>query len=256
VGKSTVAKLLAKRLRLLYVDTGATYRALAYELLTRGLDPRRETDVARVARALNVRLGQSATNGFTVLLNRRDVSRIIRTEVVTEVAAIIAQHPRVRAELVRVQRRLAHGARAVVEGRDTGTVVFPRAPYKFFLTANATVRAARRHAELSAIQGHAPSLSILQRQLARRDRLDRRRAVGPLRTPAGAMTLDTSALTADEVVERILAALPALAKKSLRVDGKSAILALPRESRSQGWRISPARSGKPYNPSRSDGSTG
>ncbi len=205
MGKSTVAKLLAKRLRLLYVDTGATYRALAYELLTRRLDPRREAHVARMARALNVRLRQSATNGFAVLLNRRDVSRIIRTEAVTEIAAIIAQHPRVRAELVRVQRRLAHGMRMVVEGRDTGTVVFPRAPYKFFLTAKAAVRAKRRRAELSAIQGHAPSLSTLQRQLARRDRLDRRRAVGPLRTPVGAITLDTSTLTAEEVVARILA---------------------------------------------------
>jgi len=207
VGKSTVAKLLARRLRLFYLDTGATYRALAYEALRRGVDPRRETAVARVAGRMRLQLDWDPARGLRVLLNGRDVTRHIRTEAVTEAAAVIAQHPDVRAVLVRLQRRLASGPRVVAEGRDTGTVVFPHAAYKFFLTARHAVRARRRQMELQALPGRSPTLARIAGQLKARDALDRSRTVGPLVKPPKAIVVDTSRLPAEQVVERMLSAL-------------------------------------------------
>lgn len=208
VGKSTVAQLLAKRLRLLYLDTGATYRALAYQALSRGVDPWNERRLIRLARSLRLTLRQSATDGIQVMLNGREVTRRIRTEEVTDAAAAVAQHPRVRAAMVRLQRRLAGSRACVVEGRDTGSVVFPTARYKFFLTADVRVRARRRQMELRSLQARVPSLSVIARQLKERDGLDRRRTTGPLVKPPKAIAMDTSYLNAHEVVQRMLRYLP------------------------------------------------
>lgn len=204
VGKSTVAKLLAKQLGLLYVDTGATYRSLAYQAIRKGIDPRDEPAMARLARSLRLIMRRSSANGPHVILQGHDVTRRIRTERVTDAAAIVAQHPNVRAELVRLQRRLARRHACVVEGRDTGSVVFPHASCKFFLTATVQVRAHRRRQELRQIQGHAPQASLIAKQLRRRDGLDRRRRIGPLVKPAGAVVLDTSRLSVRQVVQRLL----------------------------------------------------
>ena len=204
VGKSTTAKLLAKRLGLVYLDTGATYRAVAHEVLEQGVDPRRPAAVARVARSIRLKLGHSAIGQLVVKVAGRDVTRAIRSERVTEAAAIIAQHPQVRAAMVRLQRRLARGQSIVVEGRDTGSVVFPKASYKFFLTADASVRARRRQKELLSLHGHAPSFTMLAKQLRRRDQLDRSREVGPLIRPAGSILVNTSSSGAAEVVEWML----------------------------------------------------
>ena len=204
VGKSTVAKLLAKRLRLRYLDTGATYRALAYRALLEGVDPKDEERLMPLARALRVELRRSATDRMTVLLHGREVTRQIRTERVTEAAAAVAQHPRVRGAMVRLQRQLADAQACVVEGRDTGSVVFPKARCKFFLTATVRVRAHRRQRELRSVQGRAPSLRVIARQLTARDGLDRRRTIGPLVKPPSAMTVDTSHLRAEAVVRRML----------------------------------------------------
>lgn len=207
VGKSTVAKLLARRLGLMYLDTGATYRAVAYAALTRGIDPADERRLVRLARSLRIRLRPSEDQNVRVLLDGREVTRQIRAERVTEAAATVAQHPRLRAELVRLQRRLANGRSCVVEGRDTGSVVFPMAGYKFFLTAKVAVRARRRQMELAQVQGCAPSRRVIARQLRQRDQLDRRRPIGPLIKPSDAMVVDTSHLSAEEVVQRMLRAL-------------------------------------------------
>lgn len=208
VGKSTVAKLLARRLKLGYLDTGATYRALAYEALQRRLDPHDEAGMARLAAGLRLVFKRADWGCVRILLNGRDVTRRIRTEAVTEAAAVVAQHPRVRAVLVRLQRRLVRSRRLVVEGRDTGTVVFPRASYKFFLTAAPRVRAGRRRMELQEVQGRSPSLSAIAGQLRARDRLDRRRQIGPLVKPSGAVVVNTSRLAARDVVERMLLEIP------------------------------------------------
>ena len=218
VGKSTVAKLLAKQLGLLYLDTGATYRALAYRALLHGLDPRDEGRLMRLASSLRLTLRQSAAclrkdqrgrqaDGVKVMLNGHEVTRQIRTERVTDAAATVAQHARVRAAMVRLQRRLAGAGACVVEGRDTGSVVFPKARYKFFLTANIRVRARRRQMELRSLQGRAPSLAVIARQLKERDGLDRRRTTGPLVRPPKAIAVDTSHLNAHQVVQRMLLAL-------------------------------------------------
>ncbi|MBI3320246.1 MAG: (d)CMP kinase, partial [Candidatus Omnitrophica bacterium] len=208
VGKSTVAKHLAKRLKLLYLDTGATYRALAYAALLRGIDPHDQSALSRLARSLRLVLRQSAMGGLSVELEGQDVTRKIRTERVTEAAAMVAQHSRVRTELVRLQRRLASVFSAVVEGRDTGSVVFPRASHKFFLTAAIPVRARRRQKELERLQGHAPSWHVIAKQLRQRDLLDRRRKTGPLVRPQHAILVDTSGLTVTQVVQRLLRFLP------------------------------------------------
>jgi cytidylate kinase len=206
-GKSTVAKRLASRLGLLYLDTGATYRALAFEALRLGVDPMDEAGVAKLSRSIRILLRRSS-DGIRVLLDGEDVTETIRTERVTEAAAAIAQHPRVRAEMVRLQRRLAKSGRVIAEGRDTGSVVFPRAPYKFFLTARTTIRARRRRSEMRAAQGKPPRLEVIARQLRRRDHLDRTRSVGPLVKPPDAIVLDTTALSVQEVVARMLQHLP------------------------------------------------
>ncbi len=208
VGKSTVAKLLAHRLGWVYLDTGATYRAVAYEALRRGLNPCQAIQMAQLARRLPLTLNRSAAGQVSVRLKGRDVTRAIRTERVTDAAAIVAQHPQVRLALVRLQRRLARASGVVVEGRDTGSFVFPRAPYKFFLTATLSVRAARRQRELRQVQGRSPSRAVIARQLRARDGLDLRRTLGPLIKPCGAVLLDTSHLSAPRVVSRLLRHIP------------------------------------------------
>ncbi len=208
VGKSTVAKLLARRLGLTYLDTGATYRALAYAVLSAGRDPRDERAVVRVARTIQIAFQRVSAYGLAILVDGHEVTRQIRTEPVTEAAALIAQHPRVRAAMVRLQRRLATGQAVVVEGRDTGSVVFPRAPYKFFLTATASVRARRRQRELKVLLGRSLALSVIAKQLKQRDQLDLRRTVGPLVKPAGAIVIETTHLPVEAVVERMARALP------------------------------------------------
>jgi len=252
VGKSTAAKLLARRLGLTYLDTGATYRALAYTALQADLNP--VVDAARIARLgrrLPLSLAPDPAGGLRVRLNGTDVTAAIRTEEVTEAAAQIAQHPDVRAAMVALQRRLAiacsnttaargSGLRArgpyrlaqrshrgwptapspqpgatwgvVVEGRDTGSVVFPRATAKFFLDADPTVRARRRQRELAHLYGSRPPLAQVREQLHFRDGLDKSRRVGPLTKPRGAMVLDTTHLTAPQVVQAMLRRMAAAEK--------------------------------------------
>ena len=204
VGKSTTARLLAKRLGLLYLDTGATYRTLAYATLERGIDPRQAERVAAMIPGLKLRLRQSAAGELSVWLDGQDVTRAIRSERVTEAAATIAQHPAVREAMVCLQRRLARGQSIVAEGRDTGSVVFPNATHKFFLTANPLIRAQRRRRELLQLHGKAPAFQTLVRQLTARDRLDRTRAIGPLIRPEGSIHVDTTKARAGRVVEQIL----------------------------------------------------
>lgn len=205
VGKSTVAKLLAKRLGLMYLDTGATYRVLAYAALKQDLNP--VTDVPQLtslARRLPLRLEPTSTGSLRVLLEGTDISQAIRTEQVSEAAAQLSQHPAVRAAMVLLQRRLADRRGVVVEGRDTGSVVFPRASYQFFLEAHPAIRARRRHRELVKRYRTRLPLAQVQEQLEFRDGLDRTRRVGPLVRSARAIAIDTSQLTAHQVVDRML----------------------------------------------------
>lgn len=217
VGKSTVAKLLAQRLGVMYLDTGATYRSLAFAAVRGDLNPITDRSrLAVLARRLRLVLQPTPEGGLRVRLDGVDITTHIRTEEVSEAAAQVSQYPEIRAAMVRLQRRLARRAwtdprngmirrGVVVEGRDTGSVVFPQAPYKFFLDADPEVRARRRQQELERLYGSRPPLAQVREQLHFRDGLDRHRRVGPLVKPAGAIAVNTTHRGAAQVVRLMLA---------------------------------------------------
>jgi cytidylate kinase len=185
-GKSTVARALARELGFTYLDSGAMYRAAALALLERG------GAASEAAESAEIRLGER------VLLDGRDVTADIRTPEVTEAASRVASNPRVRAALVRKQRELLSSGDWVAEGRDIGSVVAPDALVKVFLTAEAEERARRRAEEL-----HADVDTVLRDQ-ALRDAQDSTREHSPLRLAPGAVELDTTGLSVDDVVARIV----------------------------------------------------
>lgn len=199
VGKSTLARRLALALGLPYVNTGVTYRALAREALRRGMDPDDGDALAAVAVEVDFSLDRSSAPP-RLLVDGVPPAEDLLTPEVEAVVSQVSRHPQVREVLRRVQRRLGAGG-AVVEGRDIGTVVFPDAPVKVFLQADAEERATRRLA-----QRRDPALA---EALERRDALDSR--VNPLVPAPDAHAVDTSDLTADEVFERVLA----LARRAL-----------------------------------------
>jgi CMP/dCMP kinase len=201
VGKSTVAKRLAARLGYLYLDTGALYRAVAWKVLQSRVEP---ADAERVARVLgHTTLHMQFQHGaMQVLVDGQDVTAFLRTPEVTAAASVVSAIPAVREWLLPVQRQIGQRGSVVAEGRDVGTKVFPSAPLKFFLDADASVRAERRHRELVAA-GHGGA------ELSGRDNRDRSRAVAPLMAAADARHIDTSALSVDEVVEHMMAAVSA-----------------------------------------------
>ncbi|MBI4342421.1 MAG: (d)CMP kinase [Candidatus Omnitrophica bacterium] len=205
VGKSTAAKTLARRLGLMYLDTGATYRTLAYAARRRQLHPVADADrIAELARQLPIELRVRDDGSLQVRLSGEDISAAIRTEEVTEAAALVSQHPPVRRALVKRQRELADRHGVVVEGRDTGSVVFPKASHKFFLDADPEVRAHRRQRELARLYGARSPIAQIREQLHFRDGLDRTRRVGPLVKPRGAIAINTTHRTINQVVQMML----------------------------------------------------
>jgi CMP/dCMP kinase len=193
-GKSTVARLVAKRLGLRFLDTGAMYRAVTWKSRRLGLSE--PSAIAAMIRATRLEVGPDR-----VACDGEDVTRAIREPQVTAAVRPIAESPECRAELVRMQREIGTAGGLVTEGRDQGSVVFPDADFKFFLDASVEVRATRRHLE----QGG--DLESIRRSIERRDAEDRSRPVAPLVRPEGAVVVDTSGLTLEEVVARILAAI-------------------------------------------------
>lgn len=197
-GKSTVARRVAEGLGWQFLDTGAMYRAVALAALRRGLDPGERAAVAELAGRLAVALSPGR-----VLLDGEDVSAAIRSPEVTAATCHAADNPQVRLRLVGWQRAFAAEHDTVTEGRDQGTVVFPEALRKFFLTASPEERARRRHAELVA-RGMPVVLERVLADQRRRDAQDESRVVAPLRAAEDAIALDTTGLDLDEVVARIL----------------------------------------------------
>ncbi len=202
-GKSTVARLLAQKLRASFLDTGAMYRAVTLAAMQAGVDLGNEQKLLDVLHAR--RFGfSSRAGGMSVTIDDVDVTEQIRNPDVTANARYAASAPKVREELVRMQRQFAAGRRKIVtEGRDQGTVAFADANVKFFLTADAAERARRRQAELKA-KGCNESLDQTRKAIEERDGSDRGRAVGPLKPAEDAIVVDTTELSIEQVVARLL----------------------------------------------------
>jgi len=198
-GKSTVGRAVAARLGLEYLDTGAMYRAVTFAALRRGIDPADADDVASLADAVEMTL-----DGSSVVVDGVDATVEIRGREVTAAVSAVAANARVRSELVRRQRSwvATHGG-GVVEGRDIGSVVFPDATLKLFVTASPRVRAERRVAEIGG------DVADVEASIIERDRKDSTRADSPLTETSDAVTVDTTGLSIDEVVARVLELIPA-----------------------------------------------
>lgn len=201
-GKSTVARRVAEALGYVYIDTGAMYRAVAWKALSEDAAP---TDARIVEAALSADVSFRREGGaLRVLAGGTDVTEAIRTPEVTALVSRAARLAPVREKMVELQRRMAAGGGVVMDGRDIASHVLPDADVKVFLTAAIEERARRRWKELRA-KGYEPSLQTLEAEIAARDRADSERAVSPLvRVPEAAL-LDTTALTVEEAVARILA---------------------------------------------------
>jgi cytidylate kinase len=221
-GKSTVTRLVAERLDYLLVDTGALYRAVALAAVRANLawdEPAAITELTeRLARERALGLDRDADGGVKVFLRGEDVSSAIRTLEIGQGASKVSAIPGVRDALLGLQRELGAQGGVVLEGRDIGTVVFPDAEAKFFLTASVEVRARRRYDEL-VTRGQSLTFAEVCREVEERDRRDSNRPVAPLRKASDAQEIDSSALSIDEVVERIVRAVEAVARSLARGAG-------------------------------------
>ncbi|NLC53706.1 MAG: (d)CMP kinase [Firmicutes bacterium] len=203
-GKSTVAKRVAAALGILYLDTGAMYRAITLKALRADLPLTDEVALAKLAASTVLEFKQNADGTYHLYMDGEDVSTEIRMAPVTKAVSVVSAVPGVREVLVKQQKRIGRHGGVVMDGRDIGTVVLPQADLKIFLTASLGERAYRRWLELQA-KGCAVTKDEVEEDLKRRDAFDAGRPVAPLRPAPDSVTLDTTALTIEEVVERILA---------------------------------------------------
>jgi len=208
-GKTTVAHALARRLGILYLDTGAMYRAVALAALEAHVDPADGTAVEALARAVPVGAAPdtSAALGFRIFAGTRELGQELYRNDVSRVVSIVAAHPALRALLVERQRAIAAEGPVIMAGRDIGTVVLPDAPLKVFLTASVAERVERRRAELAA-RGTLVDRDVLRAEILERDALDTTRATSPLRQARDAVEIDSTGLSVDDVVAKIAALVP------------------------------------------------
>lgn len=205
VGKTTVARDVARRLDLPYLETGAMYRAIGLQALAAGVDLDDEGAVAAVAAALDLRIEPGEDRQLRILLDGVEPGARLRTPEVSEATSRIAVHPAVRRRMVALQRELASRWGGVVEGRDIGTRVFPETPHKFFLTAADAVRLDRRARQL-ADAGRPADRRQIEAEVRQRDERDSRRAESPLTWDETYTVIDTGDLAAEDVAELIVAA--------------------------------------------------
>jgi cytidylate kinase len=212
-GKSTAGRLLAQKLSYVYLDTGALYRAMALKVRKASLSPDNREKIADLcgSTAIALRERDGATR---IVLDGEDVTELIRTPEISMLASTISALPEVRDALLSVQRDSARDGGVVAEGRDMGTVVFPGADVKFFLTASAGERSRRRWLELRE-RGHEVSLEEVLRDVVQRDRQDSEREIAPLRPSDDGVLVDSTGKTIDEVVEEMLGAVRRKSSKAL-----------------------------------------
>ena len=196
-GKSTIARAAAKRFGFLYVDTGAIYRTVGLAVERCGFEAGDEASVKALLPKLDITLGRDGGGVQTEWLNGEDVSGLIRTPEISRRASEVSAMPSVRGFLLDMQRSLAASTSVIMDGRDIGTVVFPDAELKIFMTADPRVRACRRYDELRA-KGDQVSLEEIERNVRERDKADMGRAISPLRQAEDAIVLDNSCMTVGE----------------------------------------------------------
>jgi len=208
-GKTTVSRLLAEQLNYQYVDTGALYRCIAFEVDAAGIVPTDSRQIRDLCQNLSISFRK--INGTSrIFSNNKDVTDKIRTPEVTMLASAVSAMPAVRQHLLDVQRKMGKKKSVVFEGRDMGTVVFPDADVKFYIDAAIDIRAQRRHRELKA--HHTQTLEAVREDMKIRDRNDSSRELSPLKPAEDAFIIDTTHLSAEEVVEVMLATILASSK--------------------------------------------
>ena len=200
-GKSTVAKIVAEKLGYTYIDTGAMYRAVAWKTLQQSSEATDEA-ILRAVEGIDVRLA-CTDSGTRVTVDDTDVTGEIRTPEVTHIVSRVAALGPVREKMVELQRAMAADGAVVMDGRDIGTNVLPNADVKIFLTASVEERARRRYDEMKE-KGYAVDFDDLKKEIASRDKQDSERAISPLRQAEDAILLDSTALSIDAVVARIM----------------------------------------------------
>ena len=201
-GKSTIAKMAAKKLDFIYVDTGAMYRAMALYFLRREIDAKDEKKIAEACEHINVTIAYQEGEQ-QVLLNGANVNAFIRTEEVSMMTSNTSKYPAVREKLLYLQRELAAANNVIMDGRDIGTCVLPDAELKIYLTASASERAKRRYLEQKE-RGVESDLAQIERDIIARDEQDMNREIAPLKQAEDAIYLDTSDMTIEEVVTKIV----------------------------------------------------
>ena len=201
-GKSTIAKMVAKKLGFIYVDTGAMYRAMALHLLRKGIPATDSAAISAACEDADITI-QYQNGEQVVLLNGENVNGLIRTEEVGNMASSSSTNGDVRKKLVALQQKLAKTAEVIIDGRDIGTVVLPDADVKIYLTAGSDVRAKRRFDELTA-KGEICDLQKIEKDIIERDERDMNREISPLRQADDAILVDSSYMTIEEVVEKII----------------------------------------------------
>lgn len=200
-GKTTVSRMLADRLGFLYVDTGALYRGVAYEVASRGLDPESDQALGELSGVVDLRFEQTP-KGVRLISRGTDITDAIRTPEITMLASAVSAKPAIRQALLDVQRRMGANKAAVFEGRDMGTVVFPDADVKFFLTAQLETRALRRFSEYKG--ACAQRFGEVLEDMRKRDHNDSTRAVAPLKPADDAVTIDATDIPPESVVDRMI----------------------------------------------------
>ena len=202
-GKSTIARRLAKELGYQYVDTGAIYRTVAYFMDLLGISPKDVAGVERYIDELTVEIQYNEKGEQRMIMNGMDVSDDIRTQDISQKASLVSAHAVVRDVMLDMQRNVAKKNNVIMDGRDIGTVVLPRANVKIFLTASVEVRAKRRYDELVAKDTKA-DLNKIQEEIRQRDHQDITRPIAPLKQARDAILVDTSNMTINEVVTALL----------------------------------------------------